>query len=147
MPGTAHREVDLRGPGNLLAWLLKQTRAIASDYARLAVLDARGAAIRFAWLVSMGMIVSVLVVTAWLGFLVAGVEWLIGPGTSWTTVLAVAAAINLAVAGILAYRMRRLTVEMPFAATLRQIDDDTAGHDQGRDARARKPAAAQSQAG
>lgn len=107
--------------------LLGQVRALASDYALLAVLDARSAATRFAWLVCMGLVAAVLVATAWLVLLVAGVVWLLGTGASWITALAVAAAINLAAAGVLAYRMRGLTVEMPFAATLRQMRDAAPG--------------------
>jgi len=107
--------------------LLGQMRAIASDYALLAVLDARSAATRFAWLVCMGLVAAVLVATAWLALLVAGVVWLLGTGASWITALAVAAAINLVAAGALAYRMRGLTVEMPFAATLRQMGDAVPG--------------------
>lgn len=110
--------------------LLRQARAVASDYALLAVLDARSAATRFAWLVSMGLLAAVLVVTAWLALLVAGIVWLIGTGASWIVALAVAAAVNLAVAAALAYWMRGLTVEMPFAATLRQMGEVASGDSQ-----------------
>jgi uncharacterized membrane protein YqjE len=132
MSSTGHRDVDLRGPVQVAMRLLGQVRALASDYALLAVLDARSAATRFAWLVCMGLVAAVLVATAWLALLVAGVVWLLGSGASWITALTVSAAINLAAAGVLAYRMRGMTREMPFAATLRQMADVAPNDDQGR---------------
>lgn len=114
--------------------LLGQVGALASEYALLAVLDARSAATRFAWLVCMELVAAVLVATAWLALLAAGVVWLLGTGASWITALALAAAINLAAAGVVAYQMRGLTVEMPFAATLRQMGDGAPGDGRDRSA-------------
>jgi hypothetical protein len=104
--------------------LLRQSRKVASDSALLAVLDARSAAIRFAWLVSVGLVAAVLVVTAWISLVVVGIVWLFGTGASWITALGIAAAINLVAAGVLAGRIRLLVAEMPFAATLRQLSGD-----------------------
>lgn len=86
-----------RGPrlGDLTGSLLRQGRALAADYALLAVLDARSAAMRFAWLVSGGLVAAVLVATAWLAIVAAGVVWLLGSGASWVAALGLAAALNL----------------------------------------------------
>ena len=75
-------------------------KRMASNYATLTVLDLRRAAVQFAWLVGAGILICVLVVTAWLAAVVALAVWLLGEGLSWPAVLLVAAAINLVGAGL-----------------------------------------------
>jgi Putative Actinobacterial Holin-X, holin superfamily III len=109
------------GLGELLAQLLGETRALVSDYAELAVLDARRAAIRLAWLLGTGPVVAVLVVTAWLALVAAGIVWMMGEGMSWIASLAIAALLNLVAAGALAWWGKHLATEMPFTELLRQL--------------------------
>jgi hypothetical protein len=115
--------------GRLAGTLLRQSRALSSDYLLLAVLDARSAAIRFAWLLGSGVVAAVLLVTAWLALVASGIVWMLGAGASWVMALGVAALINIVAAGALALWMRGLFTEPPFAATLRQLrgDEATAG--------------------
>lgn len=119
------------GPGvsALAALLARHARALAADYALLAVLDARRAAITLAWLLSAGLAVAMLAVTAWLALVTGAVVWLLGSGTSWPAALAVAALSNIVAAVVLGLWMRRFFKELPFAATLRQLKGDppTAG--------------------
>jgi hypothetical protein len=109
------------GLGELLGRLFGESRGVVSDYALLAVLDARRAAIRLALLLAAVLIAGVLVVTAWMALVAAGIVAMMGQGASWITALAVAALINLGGAAALAWWMRRLVVEMPFTALLRQL--------------------------
>ena len=113
----------VREPGlaELLGRLAGESRGVVSDYALLAVLDARRAAIRLALLLGAVLIAGVLVVTAWLALVAAGIVAMMGQGASWITALALAALINLGGAAALAWWMRRLVVEMPFTALLRQL--------------------------
>jgi NAD/NADP transhydrogenase alpha subunit len=101
--------------------LLRALRELAVDYAVLAALDARRAAIRLGWLLAGGLIAAVLVVSAWLAFVVAVVVALTDGGTSWAAALALAGAANVAVAIALGAWIRRRMRELPFAATLRQL--------------------------
>lgn len=96
-----------------------------SNYATLAVLDLRRAAVQFAWLVSGGIVISVLLVTAWLAAVIALAVWLLGNGMSWPAVLLVAGAVNLAGAGVVALRLRGLFEHLPFEATLHQLKSDS----------------------
>jgi hypothetical protein len=113
--------------GHLAGSLLRQSRALSSDYVQLVVLDARSAAIRFAWMLCYGMVAAILLITAWLALVAAGIVWMLGTGASWVTALAVAAALNVVIGALLALRMRNMFSEPPFAATLRQIRGDEAG--------------------
>jgi uncharacterized membrane protein YqjE len=94
---------------------------MASDYAQLAVLDVRRASIQLAWLVAAGILVAVLVVTAWLALVVAVAVLLLGKGMSWPGVLAVAAALNVIGAVVVLWRVKGVFQHAPFAATLRQL--------------------------
>ena len=96
-------------------------KRVASNYALLAILDMQRAAIQLAWLVGGGIVITVLLVTAWLAGVVALAVWLLGQGMSWPGVLVVAAVLNVIAAGLVGWRLKAVLDEVPFAATMRQI--------------------------
>jgi hypothetical protein len=104
--------------------LLGESRSLVADYAELAVLDARRAAIRLAWLLGAVLIAAVLIVTTWMALVAAAVVFMLGQGASWVTALIVAAVVNLVGAGALAWWMLALIKELPFTALLRQLRGD-----------------------
>lgn len=109
------------GLGELLGRLLSEARSLVTDYAELAVLDARRAAIRLAWLLGAVLVAAVLIVTTWMALVAAGVVFMLGHGASWVTALIVAAVLNLVGAGLLGWWMLALIKELPFTALLRQL--------------------------
>lgn len=109
------------GLGEVLGRLLAEARSLVADYTELAVLDARRAAIRLAWLLGAVLVAAVLIVTTWMGLVAAAVVFMLGQGASWVTALIVAAVVNLAGAGALAWWMFALIKELPFTALLRQL--------------------------
>ena len=115
------------GLGDLLARLLGEGRQLVADYTLLAVLDARRAAIQLAWIVSSGVVVSVLLVTAWLALVAALMVWLFEEALSWPLALVIGAVLNLAGAGALLWWMRSLVIEKPFGALLRQLKGEDNG--------------------
>ncbi len=115
------------GVGQLVASLVSETRQLASDFVQLAVLDARRAGVRLAMLLSAGVLIATLVITAWMGLVAAGIIWMLGAGVSWIAAIAVAAVLNIAVAGALAWWARTLVSEMPFTALLRQLRGEPPG--------------------
>ncbi len=112
------------GLGEVIGRLLAESRSLVADYAELAVLDARRAAIRLAWLLGSVLIAAVLVVTTWMALVAAGVVFMLGQGASWVTALVVAAVLNVVGAGALGWWMLTLIKEMPFTALLRQLRGD-----------------------
>ena len=116
--------------GRLAGSLLRQSRAVSSDYLLLAVLDARSAAVRFAWMLCSGVVAAILLVTAWLALVAAGIVWMLGTGASWVTALAVAAGLNVVLAVLVGFKIRTMFAEPPFAATLRQLRGDEAANAQ-----------------
>lgn len=109
------------GLGELLARLVGEMRELAGDFAHLAVLDARRASVRLAMLLSAGLLIAVLLITAWMGIVAAGIVWMFGRGVSWPLAIGIAALINVAAAGLLAWWARHLVSELPFTALLRQL--------------------------
>ena len=109
------------GLGELLGHLFKETKALLSDYAELAVLDARRAAVTLAWLLGSVLVVAVLLVTAWMGGVAALIVWAGSEGVSWGLAIALAALLNLVAAGALVWWMRHLLQDLPFTALLRQL--------------------------
>lgn len=126
MSGPEYRQNRLeyrRAPrlGEAIGRLLADARSLIGDYAELAALDARRAAIRLAWLLGAMLVAAVLVVSTWMALIAAGVVLMLGQGASWATALAVAAVINLVGAGALSWWMLALIKELPFTALLRQL--------------------------
>ena len=112
------------GLGEAVGRLLADARSLIADFAELAVLDARRAAIRLAWLLGSGLVTVVLVVTTWMALVAAGVVIMLGQGASWATALIVAGVLNVVGAGALVWWMLTLIKEMPFTALLRQMRGD-----------------------
>jgi uncharacterized membrane protein YqjE len=112
------------GLGELVGRLLGESRGLVADYAELAVLDARRAAIRLAWLLGSVLVAAVLIVTTWMALVAAVVVVMLGQGASWVTALVVAAVVNLVGAGALGWWMLALIRELPFTALLRQLRGD-----------------------
>ena len=114
------------GLGAALVRLLGEARQLVADYSLLAVLDARRSALQLAWLLSSGLVVAVLIVTAWLALVVAGMIWIADSVVSWPAALAIGAFLNIAGAGALLWWMRSLVTEKPFEALLRQLRGEDA---------------------
>jgi uncharacterized membrane protein YqjE len=112
------------GFGELIGRFFSDTRQLVSDFAQLAVLDARRAGVHLAMLLSAGLAIAILLVTAWMGFVAAGIVWMFDKGVSWPLAIAIAALTNIAVAACLAWWARHLVSEMPFTALLRQLRGD-----------------------
>lgn len=116
--GVEHSETAFLEPLERVFATLKR---IISSYALLGVLDARRAALQFAWLIGAGIFITVLLVTAWLAGVVALAVLMLGQGMSWPAVLGIAALTNVAGAAIVAWRVKHVFDEKPFSAILRQL--------------------------
>jgi uncharacterized membrane protein YqjE len=117
------------GLGSAAVRLVSETRQLVADFVHLAVLDARRAGVRLAMLLSAGLLIAILLITAWMGFVAAGIVWMFDRGVSWPLAIAIAALINIAGAAALAWWARHLVSEMPFTALLRQLKGDTGNHE------------------
>lgn len=105
------------------ASLWSELRGLAHDQFRLIALEVRQACSRFAFMVALAIMAVSLAATAWLGLVAAAVFWMIDLGVSPAGALLAAVVANLAGAISCALLLRRHAREIPFAATLRSMQD------------------------
>jgi uncharacterized membrane protein YqjE len=94
------------------------------DHALLAVLEVQRAGISLVKMVAAGIVISILVVSAWMGLVAAAVVWAIGEGANWALAILIAALVNIGVAIGLAFWAKKQVPDLLFAATLRQLRKD-----------------------
>jgi uncharacterized membrane protein YqjE len=99
-------------------------RGLVQNHALLAVLELQRAGISLVKMVAAGIVISILVVSAWMGLVAAAVVWAVGAGANWSIALLVAAIVNVAVAVGLAIWAKSQIPDLLFAATLRQLRKD-----------------------
>src|SRR6186713_1137129 len=105
-----------------LAW--SSVKGLVQDHALLAVLELQRAGISLVKMVAAGIIISILVVSAWMALVAAAVVWAVGAGASWGLALVVAAIVNIVVAVAIAFWGKSQVPDLLFAATLRQLRQD-----------------------
>jgi hypothetical protein len=97
-------------------------RRVISDFLELLSLECRRAGIALVWMVGCGVVAAILFVTAWLGAMAALALWAVSLGIPWTTAVAAIAVANLLAAAIVTYVCTRMSRELLFAATRRQLE-------------------------
>jgi uncharacterized membrane protein YqjE len=105
-----------------LAWT--HVKGLVQDHALLAVLEVQRAGISLVKMVAAGIIISILVVSAWMGLVAAAIVWAIGEGANWALAILIAALVNIAVAVGLAFWAKKQIPDLLFAATLRQLRNE-----------------------
>ena len=110
--------------GSRLALAWTNLRGLVQDHALLAVLEVQRASISLVKMVAAAIIISILVVSAWMGIVAAGVVWAIGAGANWGLAILIAALVNIALAVGLAFWAKKQIPDLLFSATLRQLRKD-----------------------
>jgi len=101
--------------------LARDLGELASDHLELVALEARQAGEALTRILSAAVVVSILVVSAWLVLVAAGIVWATDSGISWPVALISGGVLNIVIAGIVVYWIRSQVGELLFAATLRQL--------------------------
>ena len=102
-----------------IAWA--NLKALVQDHALLAVLEVQRAGVSFVKMIIAGVVISILVVSAWMAIVAAAIGFAIGQGANWAVSILVAAFINIAVAVGLALWAKKQVPDLLFAATVRQL--------------------------
>lgn len=121
-----------------LSGLIEQAKAIWSELAglmldrlHLAALETKHVGENLIAMVATGVIVAVLLVSAWLGLVGALVLWLIDLGVSGSIAMLLGAVINIGLAVILYLSLHRQRRKLGWPATLRslqRLDDSKEMH-------------------
>jgi hypothetical protein len=97
-------------------------RRVVSDFLELLSLEARRAGLTFVWMVACGAVAAILVVTAWLGLMAALALSAVSLGIPWVTAVAVISLANLVAAAIMTSVCVRMSRDLLFPATKRQLE-------------------------
>ena len=99
-------------------------KGLVQNHALLAVLELQRAGISLVKMVAAGIIISILVVSAWMALVAAAVVWAVGAGANWGLAILIAALANIGIAVALAFWAKSQIPDLLFAATLRQLRKD-----------------------
>lgn len=101
--------------------LVRDAGNLARDHLELAVLEARRAGIGLTKVLVASVVISILVITAWLSFVAGFIVWITDTGVSWPAALCLGGIVNLALAGAAGLWIRKQKDAWTFEATLRQL--------------------------
>ena len=107
--------------GTRLSAAWANLKALVQDHALLAVLEIQRAGISLVKMIIAGIIISILVVSAWMAIVAAIIGYAIGEGANWAVAILIAALVNIAVAVGLAFWAKKQLPDLLFAATVRQL--------------------------
>ena len=127
-PGSPRQTPATPGVGSLatrVTDLVRDASSLARDHLEIAVLEAQRAGIGLTKVLSAAVVISVLVITAWLSFVAGFIVWITNTGVSWPGALALGGLANLVLAGAAALWIRKQKDAWSFEATLRQLRHTT----------------------
>ena len=104
--------------------LWQDLRGALHDHLQLAALEAQRAGKSLVSMVIYGLAAAILVVSAWLGLMAAGVLWLIGLGLDPSLALLVAVGVNIGGIALLVMLIMRASRYLGFPATVRSLKSD-----------------------
>jgi uncharacterized membrane protein YqjE len=102
-------------------FLWHELRSMVHDQLTLAALETRLAGESLVQMLIAGVLIAVLLISAWLGLMAAGIVWLVSLGFVAALAILGAVAANLLAAGILYTFLRRRSRHLQFPSTLRSL--------------------------
>ena len=127
---------DMQPDGGLLddaRALLRQVIGLIHDQLQLAVLETRLAGQSLVAMVAAGVMVALLLVSAWIGLIAAAIAALIGNGLSLCAAIFLGVSANLVLTLLLCAFIRRKSRHLLWSATLRSLKPATAASNHARD--------------
>jgi hypothetical protein len=101
----------------------RELSGLARDQLQLAVLETRLAGISLVTMIAAGVMVAVLLVSAWLGLIAAVILLLVGSGLAVGIALALGVVANLLLALLLASVIKTKSEDLRWVATLGSMQD------------------------
>lgn len=101
--------------------LWHEVRGMAHEQLTLAALELRLAGESAVRMLVSGVLIAVLLVSAWIGLLAAGILWLVSLGVAAAAAILAGVVLNLALAALLYASIRRRSRHLQFPSTLRSL--------------------------
>lgn len=135
-PGPASRPAPGPGPGLMegAGALIRELQGVAHDYVVLAALETRRAGQSLVIMMAAGVMMAILLVSAWLGLVAAGVFGLVAMGLAPGLAILVAVLANLLFAAGLFAVIRYKRRDLSFPATVRNLRPAATAEEQQRGA-------------
>lgn len=105
-----------------IADAINSVRRVLSGVFQLFSLEVRRAGHTLVWMVALGAMAAMLIVTAWLGLMAALALWAFSLGWTWAGAMFAIALANLAAAAIVMFSCVTLSRNLLFPATRRQLE-------------------------
>jgi uncharacterized membrane protein YqjE len=113
--------VSARSLGDELSGAFAGARGLLANLLDLFTLEARHAGLAFILMLGCAGLGALLAASAWLGLMAVFAIWAMGLGMTWQAVFGVLAAASLALAAALFWLCVRVSRELLFPATRRQL--------------------------
>ncbi len=127
MDSAANRDVAVPGLGALASAGIQSVRQLATDFLDLVAMESRLAGLALAVTAGLGAAAALLLTTAWLLLIAAGVRALVAAtGLSLDVALLLVAGINVIIAGTLIALIPRIARHLAFNATRRMLRTENA---------------------
>jgi hypothetical protein len=100
---------------------LASARAALTHFLSLVSLEARRAGLALVWMIALGLGAAICAVAAWLGVMAALAMWIVSLGLPPVAAVLLLAVLNLAACAVLALGCIRMSRDLLFPATRRQV--------------------------
>jgi uncharacterized membrane protein YqjE len=114
-------QIRAKGIVEELSGAFSGARGLLSNILDLFTLEARRAGLTLVLMLACGAVGAILVVAAWLGLMAALALWAVAHGISLEAAVAAVAFANLALAGALFWLCAKVSRDLLFSATRRQL--------------------------
>jgi uncharacterized membrane protein YqjE len=108
----------------LVQSLLRDVWTLVQDHALLTVLEVQRATRTVTIMLFSGVVVAVLLVTAWLALVASLLFWVVDGNQAWGFALLLVGLIHVALSAAIIWWIRRLASNQMFSALLRQVRPD-----------------------
>jgi len=108
----------------LVQSLLRDVWSLVQDHALLTVLEFQRATRTVTILLFSGVVIAVLLVTAWLALVASVLVWVVEGDQTWGFALLLVGLVHAALSAVLIWWMRGLARSRMFSALLRQVQAD-----------------------
>ncbi len=112
-----------------IANAFNSVRQVCSDLFQLFSLEVRRAGLTLMWMVALGALAAMLIITAWLGLMGALAWWAVSLGWTWVGAMVAIALANLVTAVIVTFSCVMMSRNLLFPATRRQLEVSPARSD------------------
>ena len=107
--------------GDALSTIFASGKQAFADLFELISLELHRAGVALMWMVALGALAALMIVTAWLGLMAALALWLVSAGVPPAGAVLIAVAINLIGAAIILFWCAKASRDLAMPATRRQL--------------------------